>query len=178
MKTVLTLRKNRRRRLGHLSHTEQIDQKQLSKLENRPDGIRARPVDEGWNWQASIPGPPDSVYANGVFYIHLKLPAGYPLYPPKVRFLTRILHPNINCHGDIFIHCLRHNWSPAVTIPMFLVRIQSMLTDPNCQGCMEHEVWRMYTEDREYFNIVARDWTRKFAQHHYQNQELKPITNR
>jgi hypothetical protein len=41
---------------------------------------------------------------------------------------------------------------------------------------MEHAVSRMYVEDRGYFEIVARDWTRKFAQHHYQNPELKPLS--
>jgi hypothetical protein len=41
---------------------------------------------------------------------------------------------------------------------------------------MEHAVGRMYEDDRGYFNIVARDWTRKFAQLHYQNPELKPHT--
>ena len=146
-------------------------------LVDPPEGIRACPVDDEYsNWQASIAGPPDSVYENGVFYLHLQLPRCYPMMPPRVRFLTRILHPNINRHGDVGIDCLRDNWSLALTIPKILVSLQSLLTDPYCHVCMEHVVGRMYTEDQGYFNIVARDWTRKYAQHHYQNPELKPQT--
>ncbi|XP_028392332.1 uncharacterized protein LOC114516918 isoform X2 [Dendronephthya gigantea] len=90
-------------------------------LVDPPDGIRACPIDDEYsNWQASIAGPPDSVYENGVFYLHLELPRSYPMMPPRVRFLTRILHPNINRHGDIGIDCLRANWSLALTIPKVL----------------------------------------------------------
>ncbi|XP_046842179.1 uncharacterized protein LOC124436317 [Xenia sp. Carnegie-2017] len=145
----------------------------LQELRDMPDGIRACPVDdERLNWQVSIAGPPNSVYENGIFYLHLELPKNYPFHPPRLRFLTRIFHPNVNRHGDIGLDIpLHQNWTPALTESMVLVSIQSLLTDPYCHVCMEHVVGQMYTEDREYFNIVARDWTRKFAQHHYQNSE-------
>ena len=31
----------------------------------------------------------------GVFHLELFLPEEYPMSPPKVRFLTKIYHPNI-----------------------------------------------------------------------------------
>jgi ubiquitin-protein ligase len=33
--------------------------------------------------------------AGGVFKLELFLPEEYPMSPPKVRFLTKIYHPNI-----------------------------------------------------------------------------------
>jgi ubiquitin-protein ligase len=33
--------------------------------------------------------------AEGVFRLELFLPEEYPMSPPKVRFLTKIYHPNI-----------------------------------------------------------------------------------
>ena len=33
--------------------------------------------------------------SGGVFKLELFLPEEYPMAPPKVRFLTRIYHPNI-----------------------------------------------------------------------------------
>ena len=33
--------------------------------------------------------------SDGVFRLELFLPEEYPLAPPKVRFLTKIYHPNI-----------------------------------------------------------------------------------
>ena len=35
------------------------------------------------------------VHADGVFRLELFLPEEYPMSPPKVRFLTKIYHPNI-----------------------------------------------------------------------------------
>ena len=34
-------------------------------------------------------------YLDGVFRLELFLPEEYPMAPPKVRFLTKIYHPNI-----------------------------------------------------------------------------------
>ena len=143
-------------------------------LVDPPHGIRACPVDDEYShWQASIEGPSNSVYEDGIFYVHLELPRSYPMRPPMVRFLTRILHPNVNRHGNVGMDCLRHNWSLALTIPKILVSVQSLLTDPYCHLPMEPVVARMYAEDREQFDMLAQDWTRKFATHHYQS-DLSP----
>lgn len=36
-----------------------------------------------------------SVIIGGIFKLELFLPEEYPMSPPKVRFLTKIYHPNI-----------------------------------------------------------------------------------
>ena len=40
----------------------------------------------------------------------------YPMRPPKVRFITKIFHPNISRHGDVGLDSIHHNWSLALTI--------------------------------------------------------------
>ena len=57
----------------------------------------------------------------------------YPMRPPVVRFLTKILHPNVSRHGDVGIDSIHHNWSLALTISKVLISVQSLLTDPYCQ---------------------------------------------
>ncbi|KAK0096133.1 hypothetical protein PV326_006352 [Microctonus aethiopoides] len=131
-----------------------------------PEGIEATPLDAMCcHWQATITGPIGSPYEGGLFYLYLQVPYTYPMCPPVVRFLTKILHPNVSRHGDVGIDSIHHNWSLALTISKVLISVQSLLTDPYCQVCMEPEIGQMYTNDRERFEEVARAWTWKYAMH-------------
>lgn len=54
----------------------------------------------------------------------------YPMLPPTVRFITKIIHPNVSRHGDVGCDIIQHNWSLALTISKLLLSVQSLLTDP------------------------------------------------
>jgi len=72
--------------------------------------------DDVFHWQVTITGPPESAYAGGVFFLNIRFPTDYPFKPPKVNFLTRVFHPNINLNGSICLDILDGQWSPALTI--------------------------------------------------------------
>lgn len=83
--------------------------------------------------------------------------------PPVVRFITKIFHPNISRHGDIGLDSLHYNWSLALTIAKVLISIQSLLTDPFCDVCMEPDIAHIYNNDRQLYDNIARFWTHQFA---------------
>ncbi|XP_077297520.1 modifier of rpr and grim, ubiquitously expressed [Arctopsyche grandis] len=131
-----------------------------------PEGIAAIPLDNKCcHWQASLTGPIGSPYEGGIFYLYIQVPYSYPLNPPVVRFLTKILHPNVSRHGDVGIDSIHHNWSLALTITKVLISVQSLLTDPYTQVCMEPSLGHMYVNDRKRFEHLARQWTWKYAMH-------------
>uniref|UniRef100_A0A1L8DT91 E2 ubiquitin-conjugating enzyme n=1 Tax=Nyssomyia neivai TaxID=330878 RepID=A0A1L8DT91_9DIPT len=130
------------------------------------EGIDAVPLDNQLShWQGSILGPPGSPYEGGKFFLYIVIPQSYPMLPPTVRFLTRIVHPNVSRHGDVGIDIIQHNWSLALTISKILLSVQSLLTDPFTEICMEPALGRLYEGDRSKFEALARNWTWKYAMH-------------
>lgn len=47
------------------------------------------------------------VSIGGVFKLELFLPDDYPMTPPKIRFLTKIFHPNVDKLGRICLDVLK-----------------------------------------------------------------------
>lgn len=114
---------------------ENNNYRKIKRLQNEndqiTDGIEFLAIDDQLtHLSASIVGPPGSPYEGGKFFLHIVVPQFYPMFPPTVRFLTRILHPNISRHGDVAIDIIQHNWNLALTIPKILLSVQSLLTDP------------------------------------------------
>eukprot|EP01091_Cochliopodium_minus_P013566 TRINITY_DN439_c0_g1_i1.p1 TRINITY_DN439_c0_g1~~TRINITY_DN439_c0_g1_i1.p1 ORF type:complete len:157 (+),score=30.50 TRINITY_DN439_c0_g1_i1:29-472(+) len=140
-------------------------QKELKELKvDPPSNCSGGPLgDDLFHWSATITGPDDSPYQGGLFFLDINFPADYPFKPPKIKFVTKVYHPNIASTGVICLDILKDNWSPALTVSRVLLSISSLLCDPNPEDPLVPEIAKLYKQDRKQFEINARVWTQKMA---------------
>jgi len=132
---------------------------------DRGSGMQAELVDtnmmhlRGW-----FAGPPDSPYSGGTFHIDIQLPENYPFVPPKMKFETRVWHPNVSSQtGAICLDTLSQKWSPVLTIKTALLSLQSLLATPEPNDPQDAEVARMMLDDPVRFEAKAREWAKQYA---------------
>ncbi|KAL6711365.1 Ubiquitin-conjugating enzyme 13 [Coniothyrium glycines] len=139
--------------------------KETERLVNEPvQGISATPHDDNLRYfDVTIDGPSQSPYEGGVFKLELFLPDDYPMTPPKVRFLTKIYHPNIDRLGRICLDVLKSNWSPALQIRTILLSIQALLGAPNPDDPLANDVAQAWKENQAHAIKTAQEWTQQYA---------------
>jgi len=129
-----------------------------------PDNCSAGPSTHNmYEWSATIFGPVGSVYEGGIFKLQILFPPDYPYKPPKVKFVTKVFHPNIDNNGNICLDILKDNWSPSLTVGKVLLSISSLLTDPNPNDPLMANIAMLYKTNIAEFNKIAKEWTIKYA---------------
>ena len=132
---------------------------------NPPSNCSAGPVNESnlFSWNATIMGPENTPYHTGVFYLTIDFPMDYPFRAPKIIFITKIYHCNINSSGGICLDILKDKWSPALSLSKVLISICSMLDDPNPNDPLVSEIANLLTKNKKLHDDNAREWTLKYA---------------
>ncbi|XP_066249984.1 ubiquitin-conjugating enzyme E2-22 kDa [Euwallacea similis] len=114
--------------------------------------------------RGEIAGPPDTAYEGGNFILEIKVPETYPFNPPKVRFITKIWHPNISSvTGAICLDILKDQWAAAMTLRTVLLSLQALLSAAEPDDPQDAVVARQYKENLEMFRLTARHWTNAYA---------------
>ncbi|CAL9731345.1 ubiquitin-conjugating enzyme E2 1 [Monosporozyma unispora] len=109
-------------------------------------------------------GPPGTPYENGKFIVDIEVPMEYPFKAPKMKFDTKVYHPNISSvTGAICLDILKDAWSPVITLKSALISLQALLQSPEPNDPQDAEVARHYLKDKESFNKTAKLWTKLYA---------------
>ncbi|ESO10735.1 hypothetical protein HELRODRAFT_185270 [Helobdella robusta] len=140
-----------------LKETQRLKAEPVPGIEATPDENNAR------YFHVIVVGPKDSPYEGGVFKLELFLPEEYPMSAPKVRFMTRIYHPNIDKLGRICLDILKEKWSPALQIRTVLLSIQALLSAPNPDDPLANDVAEQWKVNEAQAIETARQWTRRYA---------------
>lgn len=111
-----------------------------------------------------IVGPPGTPYEGGRYDLSIEIPDTYPFNPPKVKFCTKIWHPNISSvTGAICLDILKDNWAAALTLRTVLLSLQALLSSPEPDDPQDAVVAGQYKQNKDVFNQTARYWAQKYA---------------
>jgi ubiquitin-conjugating enzyme (huntingtin interacting protein 2) len=109
-------------------------------------------------------GPPDTPYEGGTYEVDIVIPPSYPFSPPKMKFLTKLYHPNVSsASGAICLDILKDAWSPVLTLKSTMISLQSLLCSPEPSDPQDAEVAKHYMTSREGFDETARYWAEIYA---------------
>ena len=87
----------------------------------------------------------------------------YPFTPPKLKFITKIYHPNIDTEGNICLDILKNHWSASLTLEKVLYSLSSLLNDPNPDDPLRSEVAKLYKTNQEKYNEIAKQHMEKYS---------------
>ncbi|KAK2726980.1 hypothetical protein QYM36_007725 [Artemia franciscana] len=111
-----------------------------------------------------ISGPPDTPYDGGKYNLEIVIPDDYPFDPPKVKFLTKIWHPNISSvTGAICLDILKTQWAASMTVRSVLMSIQALLASPEPDDPLDAIVAGQYKQSYETYKKTAIHWNNIYA---------------
>jgi len=114
--------------------------------------------------KGTFDGPNDTPYHGGKFDVDIVIPESYPFQPVKMKFITKVYHPNVSsASGAICLDILKDAWSPIFTLKSTLISLQSLLCSPEPNDPQDAEVAKHYMTSKESFNQTAKYWTHIYA---------------
>mmetsp|Transcript_6866 Transcript_6866/g.13056 ORF Transcript_6866/g.13056 Transcript_6866/m.13056 type:complete len:194 (-) Transcript_6866:27-608(-) len=141
-------------------------QKELVEIErDKTSGVSVEVIGNSIaHMHGSIKGPKSTPYEGGVFKVDIEIGASYPFEPPKMRFITKVWHPNVSSQsGAICLDILKDQWSPALTLKTALLSVQALLSSPEPDDPQDAVVAKQYLDEFTTFQGTAKYWTETFA---------------
>nr|CRZ22645.1 Bm8698 [Brugia malayi] len=166
----------------------QLQDLKRSPVEGFSAGLRGD-VEDIYKWEVVVLGPPDTPYEGGVFRATLDFPVDYPQRPPKMRFTSKIWHPNsllaslvallkvvflLDINGNVCISILHEpgddrygyekpeeRWLPVHTVETILLSVISMLADPNYESPANVDAAKMLRENYPAFKKKVAECVRR-----------------
>ncbi len=88
----------------------------------------------------------------------------YPFKSPKIKFLTKIYHPNVKQDtGEICDQLIKEQWKPAMQIRQVITTLVRLVENPDLETSIEPEIAKEMRENKKLFKTKAADYTKKYA---------------
>lgn len=139
-----------------MSDLQKSEMKNFRNIEVEDDNI--------YFWRGLI--IPDQLpYNKGAFRIEIVFPAEYPFKPPKITFLTKIYHPNIDEKGQVCLSIINpEHWKPGTRIEQVIDSLLHLIAEPEPEHSLRADLAEEYTQDKKKFLKHAEEFTKKFSE--------------
>lgn len=125
-------------------------------------------------WDIFIIGAENTLYENTALLAEMTFPTTYPINPPKMRFISKMFHPNIYEDGRVCISILQNReddimgygsvdekWSPVHGIRTIVLSVISMLHDPNIESPADVNASKMFRDNEEVYKETVISLAKK-----------------
>jgi ubiquitin-protein ligase len=132
-------------------------------------------LDKGnlYKWKATITGPKNTPYEDGIFNISITFPSDYPDHGPEFKFINKIYHLNVDFQKDYGHICLntlnswrvsgKVNGSNIYTVKQALFDIFCLFSNQGVKSAYDEKLAELYVSNPEEFDKEARRWTKLYA---------------
>ncbi|ODV72218.1 E2 ubiquitin-protein ligase peroxin 4 [Cyberlindnera jadinii NRRL Y-1542] len=140
-------------------------QKALSDTQEYENIVSLEPTGDLFSWCGVIRGPSNSPFQAGTWKIKIEVPQNYPIAPPKMKFVNKLCHPNVNFQtGEICLDILQNQWTPAWTLLTTMSAILLLLQDPEPTSPLNIDISNLLKSgDIKAYNGLIRFYTHKYA---------------
>ena len=115
-------------------------------------------------WQGLLV-PDNPPYNKGAFRVEINFPPEYPFKPPKLTFLTKIYHPNVDEKGQVCLPIITaEHWKPATKTEQVLAALVALIHAPEPEHPLRGDLAEEYLKHKPQFMKKAEEETVKFAE--------------
>ncbi|XP_060646969.1 uncharacterized protein LOC132785028 [Drosophila nasuta] len=121
--------------------------------------------DDMTNLDVSFVGPMGSAYEGGIWIVNVAMPQEYPLKAPRLRFVTKILHPNIEfTTGLVCMNVFKQAWSANYDlVNIFETFLPQLLRHPNPHDPLNHHAAAIMKRSEQDFRDTVSMFLRMYA---------------
>ena len=108
-------------------------------------------------WEGIVEGPDDTPWESALLRLSFKFEDNYPITPPKVKWISKVYHPNFYINGNICLDILRpDSWKVSYDVVLIIKSIQSLLDAPNPDSPANSEAADLYKHNRPAYDEKVR----------------------
>ncbi|EFO19396.1 ubiquitin-conjugating enzyme family protein [Loa loa] len=104
-------------------------------------------------------------YNVGGYKVEIEFTKEYPFKPPKIKFLTKVYHPNVNENGEVSLAmATKENWKPSIKIDQLLTALAELLCSPQLGCVLRPDLAELYIKDVDTYNKNALEFCKHYSE--------------